>query len=65
MELQIRDMEHQVKGNVTLQETILQTPRKTYVVWEAVRHELARRRRGTHKTKTRGEVRGGGRKPWV
>ena len=65
MELQIRDMEHQVKGNVTLQEIILQTPRKTYVVWEAVRHELARRRRGTHKTKTRGEVRGGGRKPWV
>ena len=31
---------------------------------ETVRAELAARRRGTHATKTRGNVRGGGAKPW-
>ena len=36
----------------------------SHVVWEVVRHHLAAKRRGTVKTKTRGEVSGGGRKPW-
>jgi large subunit ribosomal protein L4 len=31
---------------------------------EVVTAQLAAARQGTHKTKTRGEVRGGGRKPW-
>lgn len=31
---------------------------------EAVLNYLANQRQGTHSTKTRGEVRGGGRKPW-
>lgn len=34
------------------------------VVHEAVVMQLASLRRGTHSTKTRAEVRGGGRKPW-
>jgi large subunit ribosomal protein L4 len=34
------------------------------LVHESVRAELAARRRGTHATKTRGKVRGGGAKPW-
>ncbi len=34
------------------------------LVWEAVVHEQAGQRRGTHSTKTRGEVSGTGRKPW-
>jgi large subunit ribosomal protein L4 len=34
------------------------------LVHESVRAELAARRRGTHATKTRGQVRGGGAKPW-
>src|SRR3954453_7819103 len=34
------------------------------LVHESVRAEQAARRQGTHSTKTRGEVRGGGAKPW-
>jgi len=34
------------------------------LVHESVRAELAARRQGTHATKTRGMVRGGGAKPW-
>jgi large subunit ribosomal protein L4 len=34
------------------------------LLWEAVKSYLANRRRGTHSTKSRGEVRGGGKKPW-
>ena len=34
------------------------------IVHETVRAEQAAGRQGTHSTKTRGEVRGGGRKPW-
>lgn len=34
------------------------------VMHEVVRAQLAAARAGTHSTKTRGEVRGGGRKPW-
>jgi large subunit ribosomal protein L4 len=34
------------------------------LVHESVRAEMAARRQGTHSTKTRGQVRGGGAKPW-
>jgi large subunit ribosomal protein L4 len=34
------------------------------VMHQVVTAQLASARQGTHKTKTRGEVRGGGRKPW-
>src|SRR5439155_4502105 len=34
------------------------------LVHESVRAELAARRQGTHATKTRGNVAGGGAKPW-
>lgn len=34
------------------------------LLWEATKAYLADRRRGTHSTKSRGEVSGGGKKPW-
>ena len=34
------------------------------LLWEATRAYLASQRRGTHSTKSRGEVSGGGKKPW-
>ena len=36
----------------------------TALVWEAVVHQNAADRRGTHATKTRGQVRGSGRNVW-
>ncbi len=34
------------------------------VLYEAIKNELANKRQGTHSTKTRSEVSGGGKKPW-
>ncbi len=34
------------------------------LLWEAVKQYLASQRRGTHSTKSRAQVRGGGKKPW-
>lgn len=51
-------------GEIELREDVFGVPPHIHVLHEAVVWQLARRRRGTHDTKTRGEVRGGGRKPW-
>jgi len=37
---------------------------KGYLIHDMVRYQLAKRRQGTHKTKTRSEVSGGGKKPY-
>ena len=51
-------------GTVKLDATAFEASFNMPVVHEAVRAELAARRQGTASTKTRGEVRGGGAKPW-
>jgi len=51
-------------GQVQLSEEIFGIEPNEGVVHEAVVMQLASMRRGTSSTKHRGEVRGGGRKPW-
>src|SRR5947209_15075220 len=51
-------------GTVKLDATAFGARFNMAVVHETVRAELAARRRGTASTKTRGEVSGGGAKPW-
>jgi large subunit ribosomal protein L4 len=51
-------------GTVKLDATAFESDFNMPVVHDAVRAELAARRRGTASTKTRGEVSGGGAKPW-
>jgi large subunit ribosomal protein L4 len=51
-------------GEVTLKEEIFGVEVHESVLHDAVIMQLAGRRQGTHDTKTRSEVRGGGRKPW-
>ena len=49
---------------VTLDADVFETPFNGPLVHEVVVAELAARRQGTHATKTRGMVSGGGAKPW-
>ena len=51
-------------GQVPLPAEIFELPLQEELLSEMVRWQQAKRRRGTHSTKTRAEVRGGGRKPF-
>jgi large subunit ribosomal protein L4 len=51
-------------GEIELNESIWSTDIKPYLIHDVVVMQLNNRRRGTSSAKTRGEVRGGGRKPW-
>jgi large subunit ribosomal protein L4 len=51
-------------GNVELSESLFAAPVNAAVLHQVVTAQLAGRRTGTHDTKTRGEVRGGGAKPY-
>ncbi len=51
-------------GKLRLDADVFGAPFNGPLVHETVVAELAARRRGTHATKTRGMVRGGGAKPW-
>jgi len=60
----VKDLAGQVVGSLTLPEPAVTARVQTPLVWEAVKAYLANHRQGTASTKTRGQVRGGGRKPW-
>jgi large subunit ribosomal protein L4 len=51
-------------GSVELADVLFAAPVNAAVLHQVVTAQLAGRRIGTHDTKTRGEVRGGGRKPY-
>ena len=51
-------------GEVELPSAVFEYPFRRHLVWEAVKAYLAGARSGTHKTKTRSEVSGSGRKPF-
>jgi large subunit ribosomal protein L4 len=49
---------------IELDDAVFGAEVKEHVLWETVRWQLACRRQGTHSTLHRGEVRGGGKKPF-
>jgi large subunit ribosomal protein L4 len=51
-------------GSVELADALFAAPVNAAVLHQVVTAQLAGRRTGTHDTKTRGEVRGGGKKPY-
>ena len=62
--IDIKDWNNKKVGSVDLPEEIYGYPYKEHLVHEAVRNYLASLRQGTHKTKTRSEVAGSGKKPF-
>jgi large subunit ribosomal protein L4 len=51
-------------GSLNLNPEVFEQPVKKAVLHSLVKWQLAKRRRGTHKAKAKGEVRGGGKKPF-
>lgn len=51
-------------GEVELADSVFQAPVRKEILHEVVKWQLACRRQGTHKAKTRSEVSGGGKKPF-
>lgn len=60
----VYDMSNQKVGDIELNDSIFNVEMNAGLVHQAVVMQLASQRLGTHATKTRGMVRGGGRKPW-
>ena len=64
MTLDVVNAENKKVGTVDLSDEVFSARVNTGLIWEAVVHQSAAERRGTHSTKTRGRVSGSGRKPW-
>ncbi|MBW7884567.1 MAG: 50S ribosomal protein L4 [Caldilineaceae bacterium] len=64
MLLPVKDMNGKQVGQVELSDAVFAAPINTTVLHQALVRQLANARLGTHDTKGRSEVSGGGRKPW-
>lgn len=64
LEIGVKDINNYVKETIQLSEKIFKSDASESVVHTAVRSYLANQRQGTHATKTRAMVSGGGKKPW-
>jgi len=63
-QLNVLDMNNKVVGKVSLKDDIFNSEIKEHLLHKSVIAHLANLRRGTHSTKIKSEVRGGGAKPW-
>lgn len=64
MNLPLKDMAGKQVGEIELSDAVFAAPVNTHLMHQALLRQLSNARLGTHKTKTRGEVEGGGRKPF-
>jgi len=62
--LDVKNLKNEVVGSIELADEVFGEPVNTGLLHDAVRQYLASQRAGTHKTKTRAEVAGSGKKPW-
>ena len=64
MEVKVLNMKGKKVSSIELPPAIFEAPVNTDLMHQAFVRQMANARLGTHKTKTRSEVSGGGRKPW-
>jgi len=64
MKVDVVNIQGEKVKTVDLPSAIFEAPIKPDLMHQALERQLANARQGTHDTKTRGEVSGGGRKPW-
>jgi large subunit ribosomal protein L4 len=64
MQIDVVNIEGQKVGQMEIADEVFATKVKEPLLWEAVKAQQAAKRAGTHSTKTRMHVRGGGRKPY-
>jgi len=62
--IEVKDITGNPTGTIELSPLLFSAGINPYSIREALCQYLANQRQGTHKTKTRGLVRGGGKKPW-
>lgn len=62
--VEVKNLEGATVKQLELADKVFAVKPNQSLLWEAVKQYLASQRRGTHSTKSRGDVRGGGKKPW-
>jgi large subunit ribosomal protein L4 len=62
--IDVKTPDGKTDGSVQLPAELFDAPANIALLHQVVTAQLAAKRQGTHSTKTRGEVRGGGRKPY-
>ncbi len=60
----VYNLDGAVTGSIELSDDIFGIEPNEFAIQAVVRNQLANRRQGTHSTKTRSEVRGGGKRPY-
>jgi large subunit ribosomal protein L4 len=64
MKIDVRNWENDVVGEIELPTGVFEFPSRPHLVYEVIKAYQAGLRRGTHMTKNRALVSGGGKKPW-
>ena len=64
MKITVKNLQNKKVKEIELPDSITAYPYKEHLIHTAVQAYLASQRAGTHKTKTRGEVKGSGKKLW-
>jgi large subunit ribosomal protein L4 len=62
--VEVKNLEGKTVKELELADEVFAVAPNQSLLWQATKVYLARLRRGTHSTKSRGEVSGGGKKPW-